>query len=920
MTDESAAPSLNVTSLSQYVRLENCERYLRFRLRPDEAKAMLERWNLTIQPLTPLLKEAGVAFERDVAERVAARGEEVVSLEGQDVGATVQQLRTARQPTVLLQPSLEAPLGRYLCNGRADVVRLERDRKNRLRVIVSDVKASRHERMEHRLQVATYARMIEWLAGEDGVPLGDIDGVVLHIQEDGTIPTLDPDGPFFDLETYTTILERLAIDPDSVVNRILELPFREVSYHLGYKCDGCLYNAICMYDTAERLDLSLVPYISAVEKRVLRSAGIETVPELASLMTLPKRGSGRYELEVAPGQEEKVDALANQWPVGANLPLLVQRARMAWQRFDRSVEAAPFVFNSGFGTLPVDNEHPNLVKVFFDAQRDYLQDRAYLISALVDGPLDERVVVRCTEDRPTEESERALLIGWVMDVLAAIREVSAGDSAPIHFYCYNRYDQRVLLESLKRHLEQVAALPAFFDLMTQSPAVEQPIISFLSSEIEDRKNLGIVCTPLHDAARWLGFDWRDKQYAHFRLFRARLFDNRRNLIRRPDGRLVRPTADGPTDDGNRIRIEAASRFNSQIPLEYAYAAWDRLPEDADDEHLLEPFRRVSLEQLKAFAAHRARALAHIEDSFSRKAKYLDKPSLHLPSLGVPPTEDPPLSRSLEEFLFMEHHTALQDKLLTYGKSIDRRAQTGLALLLRYEGQYRGDGVYRFTIDFDAMGLEPTLTMNAFRLKEGGWIVINKADPSPSASQIKKGRLGIIQDVDAHWIDIDLLDISFWHSRFRYRHNADLEPKPGERYTLDEMADNMNADKMREALLNAESNVLYQWLCETPDGRPVDHAQFYTRFADLIDQLEKPKKLTRRQREVVVERLEDPLFLVQGPPGTGKSHTLSWAVLARLAARGAQGHPFRVAVSSKTHNAVNIVVGTIAEKLGYEAPP
>jgi len=917
-------PRLSATSLSQYVRLENCERFLRFRLRPDEEKAMLERWGLTIQPLTPLLKEAGAEFEREVAEQVAVRGEDVVPLEGEDVEATLEQLRRARRPTILLQPALEAPLGRYLCKGRADAVRLQRDRKNRLQVLVADVKASRRERMEHRLQVATYARMIESLAGENGVPLGAVEGSVLHIQEDGSIPALDPDEPSFDLDSYRTIVERLVTDPDSVVNRILELPFEEVSYHLGYKCDGCLYNAICMYDTAERLDLSLVPYMSAVEKRVLRGAGFETVPELASLMILPERGSGERELKVAPGQEETVGGLANEWPVGANLPLLVQRARQAWRNFDKTVEAAPFIYGGGYGTLPDDEEHPDLVKVFFDAQRDYLQDRAYLISTLVAGPEGERVLVRCTDGPPTEESERALLIGWVTDVITAMREVAAGDRAPIHFYCYNRYDQRVLLEALKRHLEQVAALPAFFDLMTQSPAVEQPILSFLSSELEERRNLGLVCTPLHDAARRLGFDWQDERYAYYQLFRARLFDNRRTVVRKPDGWLVRLAADGPADEAHQVTIEAASRFNSQIPLEYVYAAWDRLPEDADDPHLLTPFRRVSLEQLEAFAAHRVRALAYIEDWFKYKARFLDKPKLHLPSLAVLPTEDPPLSRSLEEFLFMEHYTALQDKLLTYGMSIDRRAQTGLALLLRYEGHDLPDNLYRFVIDFDGMGLDPTLTMNAFRLKEGGWVVINDADPNLSASKIKHGRLGIIQDVGPDWIEIDLLPISFGQSsRFRYWHRSGLKPDPGQHYTLDEMADDMNADKMLEALHNAESNLLYQSLCEKPDERILEEAAFYTRFADLIDQLEGKKKLTARQREVVAARLEDPLFLVQGPPGTGKSHTLSWAVLARIAARAAQGRPYRVAVSSKTHNAVNIVVGTVAAKLqrmmGFPTP-
>ena len=104
-------PRLSVTSLSQYVRLENCERFLRLRLRPDEERAMLKKWGLTIQPLTPLLRESGTEFERNVAVQIAEQGEQVVDLDGKDLRATLEWLHDARQPVILLQPTLEASLG-----------------------------------------------------------------------------------------------------------------------------------------------------------------------------------------------------------------------------------------------------------------------------------------------------------------------------------------------------------------------------------------------------------------------------------------------------------------------------------------------------------------------------------------------------------------------------------------------------------------------------------------------------------------------------------------------------------------------------------------------------------------------------------------------------------------------------------------
>lgn len=303
---------LSVTSLSQYVRLENCERFLRFRLCRDEERALLKKWNLTIQPLTPLLKDSGAEFEENVASQVAKEGEQVVDLTGEDLQATLDWLHKSRKPVILLQPILEGQLGNYHFNGRADLVRLHRNRQGQLHILIVDIKASRQERMEHRLQVAIYARLLQGLAQAEGLTIANLEGAVLHLQEDGSIPSLTSETPTFDLNTYLTIVDHLVEAPDSVVNRVATLPFEEVSYHMGYKCDGCLYNAICMYDSAERLDLSLVTYITAVEKRVLRNTGIKTLPQLAMLMELPQPGTNKSELTVASGQEEMVAQLANQ--------------------------------------------------------------------------------------------------------------------------------------------------------------------------------------------------------------------------------------------------------------------------------------------------------------------------------------------------------------------------------------------------------------------------------------------------------------------------------------------------------------------------------------------------------------------------------------------------------------------------------
>ncbi len=163
------------------------------------------------------------------------------------------------------------------------------------------------------------------------------------------------------------------------------------------------------------------------------------------------------------------------------------------------------------------------------------------------------------------------------------------------------------------------------------------------------------------------------------------------------------------------------------------------------------------------------------------------------------------------------------------------------------------------------------------------------------------------------IRLRLLSATFKGSRFRYYHDYKLMPAPGQLYTMDEMADDLNADKALAALNNVAGNVFYQWLLEAPPMRnavPVINAED---FFNIVHQVERPHRLTAPQQRIIGERLNAPLLLVQGPPGTGKSHTIGWAVIYRMMNAAATGQPFRVAVVCKTHNAVNIVLESIARK-------
>ncbi|MDQ3803256.1 MAG: ATP-binding protein, partial [Acidobacteriota bacterium] len=83
--------------------------------------------------------------------------------------------------------------------------------------------------------------------------------------------------------------------------------------------------------------------------------------------------------------------------------------------------------------------------------------------------------------------------------------------------------------------------------------------------------------------------------------------------------------------------------------------------------------------------------------------------------------------------------------------------------------------------------------------------------------------------------------------------------------------------------------------------------------ELAARAQPPHGLTRAQAEVIGEHLTDRVLVVQGPPGTGKSHTLGFAILARLLAQATPARPFRVAVLARTHAAVNVALESVAKR-------
>jgi hypothetical protein len=845
------------------------------------------------------------------------------------------------------QPTLRGRVGVWDCEGRADLVEVVREGPH-ARATVVDFKSSARETVGFRLQVAFYARLVEETFKTAGLGACVVRGAVASRES-----RLDEDGDWetFDLALYADEIERLVAAPDSDVARAVRVGQGRARFHLRSSCDGCPYNALCFADAAERADLSLVPLLTVSEKRALEACGVETAHALASLLDYAERGTMRP----AAGSEEILRRAASRWPLASRLPVLVQRARAAVRRLDRSTEARRYVAGADYGSLPDTAQHPDLVRVFVDAQRDYLKDRLYLVAARVVGPRGNFEVVERTDAPPDDEAERALLVRFVQRLLPSIADAAAGERAPLHFYTFAPRGERHLLNALARHFDALCAVPAFYDLLTSSPALTQPMVSLLSEEVRARLNLAPVCQNLYEVAAALGFDWRDERTDFRQRFRARAFDNRRTFLRdsttglfrrndergalndelkaqaAPDSSFSVPRSSFDEDAPPPfVRVESAARFGAEIPLEYAYAAWGLLKDSSDaDERSraqLRGFEGVNVEQIQDFARTRVRAMQHVEESFAFKNRRVEKEPLDLSRLGKVAVEpsDVPLNRSLEDFLLLEHHAAFQELMLHLALPPRERAETGRTVILRCERYEKTDArVERAWFRFaDQEGRELSARdLGLLRLRVGDWTVINPLNDAEgrarAAWRLVRGRLAVVEELSETGAQFRLLPMSFKNSPFRYPHLL-FAPDAGALYTADEMADDLNSDKFLEACRNARHNHLYTCLSDTEEGRRPrsvrpKRLRDAQAFAALAARAQEPHGLTEAQMEIVGSRLSERVLVVQGPPGTGKSHTLGFAILSRMLAQVSPARPFRVAVLAKTHAAVGVALQSIVDR-------
>ncbi len=710
--DRSGSRTIAPTDISQFIRLNQCQRYLRLRLHQRKSGGrFVDDYGVTYQRLPVLLTEVGSDFEERIETAIQAAGMAVHDMREPEAGTWTSnndllvEIARSLPPgdvTVLLQTRLLVDLSGWLVRGDVDLLRLERDLHGNLHAVVADIKSSKIDKLEHRLQVTFYLEMLNELFNTAGIEVASIQMGILYRgsphgdlgmtaeEREEWLALRDRCFKFFgtrdglfdiidDADIYRDSVHDLVTGSDSVANQIAATEFEQVPFQLNYKCDFCTYNQLCLKWAAEQDDLSVLPFLTQIDKGALQRSGIQHTRTLANLKVRENGASGNnHQLTPAPGSEDLNRRLASTWPIGARIDELIHRAQRyrAW-RGDSGYNSPGYIPGRGYGSIPyVAADHdPNMIFIYIDAQNDYLHDRIYLAGAKIvacerGAPARSQSIVEMTAGPPEHaDQEKQLLVSWIDRTLQAVIDLATPDEdgnprAPIHLIFYSQFEQQKLLDGLARHFESVLGATPLYDFITQMASFDSPVATFLDQEIRDHKNYPIICQSLYSVSAFLGFDWQEPE--PFRqLFRQNIFDFWMKLDEdESDSMEERPWYVG------------RSRFNSQIPLEYAYAAWGV---QATSEAMRSA---MSIDLINQFHKRRLDALEHIAGNFYGN-RDSNKSYFVLPDLGSFEEKAASLAQALDEFVMIERHVEMSNWKTARRATPERRVLSGDALLVQY---------------------------------------------------------------------------------------------------------------------------------------------------------------------------------------------------------------------------------------------
>src|SRR6516164_3696784 len=126
---------LTPTDVSQFVRFEQCERFLRFRLAERAGQKFMTEYDVNPQRITPLLSLSGHDFEEGIEDSLGKRFTKINYAEksaahdrpsnNNEVVDEARKLAPGKS-ILLFQPRLDVELQGWLLRGDVDLIKLDR--------------------------------------------------------------------------------------------------------------------------------------------------------------------------------------------------------------------------------------------------------------------------------------------------------------------------------------------------------------------------------------------------------------------------------------------------------------------------------------------------------------------------------------------------------------------------------------------------------------------------------------------------------------------------------------------------------------------------------------------------------------------------------------------------------------------------
>lgn len=952
-------------------------------------------------------------FDEEFQEAVAASREGLADvIDGlEDMGA--------EEPVLLYEAPLCGRIEVWPIGGRADVIALWFEEDGTLRAHVLEIKASWKRKSYHQIQATIYAMLLEDALQEFGLSY-DLSAGVIHRELEPDELSID-ELPSFDLETRVADVRRL-LSEGGKVDRILARDVQNVKYQLDAKCNNCIFNESCFTRAIEGKKTALLG-LTVGEQKALERHGIETVEQVAALKRPPRNPMPWIydNLEPRADQEEPVNALLNEPAIGRKLDQIIQRAQSMLGQVHpghedgREEPFAPFYAGAGNGTLPDDDpndalnvgyESGEMVRVYLHIEWDYMRDRLVMMSARVDctnfegEPASFSEVTERLPDDPedSKEVEKDLMERFFDRLFREIQAVAAAtgnpEQAPIHLYVFSRLERDRLIDAVRRHPEfvgsDVEGQPhPVRDLLGLRAAIDQSMLSVVQEDLEDRLALQYPSSGLLPAlkqfivegSKWTFNDWEVEREDGtsinlHRIFYHNFFNHESPYRLADDGSIRMMLERGAHSEPEREGFyPLRARFGNQVPLEYIWAAKDKLDTDwaGEDQHqerrAIEKYTwyyreeqedRIREEELELLGEKLCHALSHIEQGIPAWGKnaFLGKEPIDIPTLTEFNLGETGLARACREYLELEYYSNRQDKLRQYARAPRQRVQTGRSAVVRVERtavtpeglEVEGSLLYD-ELDFS----NPDQIANACRLKgsegstSGSWMVATEIERDDhdmfrevggaTPEDIEGSVPCKVTEVSPQDREITLKFSNFYNEEEGHGHYLDREfetrhrswtvdPGQAGRYTeyieegnvyiLDEQTDDMTARRAGHTLDVAGQNHMTSILEGFLDGEEISNElEFCSRrhTEAFIQWLEDDEELDTPNdaQKRFIRRDDRQVACLHGPPGTGKTGGgLAYAILTRAYGRIAAGDHLRGIVTAPSNKAVREILEDVGE--------